>query len=254
MSEHTPTEPDKKPDPDATPDVPPIELELEAAESAGKAERKLLIMALVVAAVVALIHFTPLKQYVMDVQRWKAALQRFGFWASLLFGLASTALIAGGVPRLLFGAVAGLLFGFWEGFLVAQLSALFGSYATFVFARWGGREWGAKHIERSRHLRDLLRNPSVFSVFLARQLPIAGVVPNLVFALTPIRHRAFLLGSFLGFLPSSVMVVLIGSGLGKESLSHSMTMIGLAMFGLGTVTTVVWHFKKKLSGGKRSVG
>ena len=50
-----------------------------------------------------------------------------------------------------------------------------------------------------------------------------------------------------------IINILIGSGLGKESLSHSMTMIGLAMFGLGTVTTIVWHFKKKLSGGKKRV-
>ena len=253
MNARTPAKPEREPNPaDDQPDVPPIELELEAAESAGKSERKLLVMALVVAAIVALLHFTPLKQYVMNVQHWKAALHRYGYGASLLFGLASAALIAVGVPRLLFGGIAGILFGFWEGLAAAQFCALLGSYATFVFARWGGREWVAKRIERNRHLRDLLRNPSVFSVFLARQLPIAGIFPNLVFALSRVRHRAFLLGSFLGFLPSSVMVVLIGSGLGKDSLSHSMTMIGLAMFGLGTVTTIVWHFKKKLSGGKKS--
>lgn len=243
--------PDREPDPAGLPDDPPEELELEAAESARTAEKKFLVMALVVAAVLALVHFTPLKHYIMDVQHWKAALDRFGFWASLLFGLASTALIAGGVPRLVFGAVAGMLFGFWEGFVIAQFSALFGSYAAFLFARWGGQQWGAKQIEKNRHLRDLLRNPSVFSVFLARQLPIAGIVPNLVLGLTPVRHRVFLVGSFLGYLPSSAMVVLIGSGLGKESLLHSMTMITLAMCGLGAAATLIWHFRKKLSGRRK---
>lgn len=231
------------------PETPPIELEIEAAQSAGASEKKFLIMALVVAACVAVIHFTPLRQYVMDVQRWKDLLRGLGFWAPLLFFLISTALIAGGFPRLLFGGIAGMLFGFWEGFVLAQFSALFGSYASFLLARWGGQEWGARRIEKSQRLRTLLKNPSVFSVFLVRQLPIAGIVPNLILGLTSARHRVFLIGSFLGYLPSSAMVVLIGSGLGKESLWYSMKMITLAMCGLGLAATLVWHLKKKLSGG-----
>jgi uncharacterized membrane protein YdjX (TVP38/TMEM64 family) len=230
------------------PDAELVELEREATQSARASERRLLLMALVVAAAIALIHFTPLERYLTDVHRWKDALARFGIWASLLFGAVSTVCIAAGIPRLLFGTIAGVLFGFWEGFFVAQFSALIGSYGAFLFARWGGREWGKRRIESNRHLRALLRNPSILSVFLARQLPIAGILPNVVLGLTPVRHRVFLVGSFLGYLPSSIMVVLIGSGLGKKTLMHSMTQISLAMLGLGTAALIVWHFQKKLSG------
>lgn len=238
------------PAPPPPPDIldAPIELEIEAAESAGASEKKFLVMALVVATVVAVVHFTPLEKYVTDVQHWKTALRGLGMWASLLFGLASTALIAAGAPRLFFGLAAGMLFGFWEGFTVALCSALLGSYVTFVFARWGGRDWGAKRIDKSKKMREILKNPSVFSVFLVRQLPIAGVFPNLMLGITSVKHRVFLLGSFLGYLPSSVMVVLIGSGLGKESLMHSMLLISLAMFVLGTVSMVVWRIRKRLPG------
>lgn len=244
----------KEPDPSEPPieEKPPIELELEAAESAGVSERKFLVMALVVAACILVVHLTPLKQYVTNMQYWKDAMDRFGVLGSIVFTLACTGLIAMGIPRLVFCAAAGMLFGFWEGFAVGQFSALFGSYLTFVFARWGGREWVAGKVENRRHLKDLLRHPSIFTVFLVRQLPIAGIVPNLVLGVTPVRHRVFLLGSFLGYLPSSAMVAMIGSGLGKHSLARSMGQITMAMLGLGIASAIVWHLRRKLMGSKRT--
>jgi uncharacterized membrane protein YdjX (TVP38/TMEM64 family) len=247
MNTNQPQDENEPRPPETGPETPPVELEVEVARSAGASEKKFLIVALIVAISMAIVHFTPLKQYVTDVQRWKSLLRDLGFWAPLLFGLFSTMLIAAGVPRLIFGGFAGMLFGFWEGFAVAQFSALFGSYATFLLARWGFREWGARRMEKSRRLRELLRNPSTFSVFLVRQLPIAGILPNLVLGLTPVRHRVFLVGSFLGYLPSCAMVVLIGSGLGKQTLAHSMIQISLAMVVLGAVTTIVWRLKKHLT-------
>jgi uncharacterized membrane protein YdjX (TVP38/TMEM64 family) len=249
MSTLEPWKPTEPQPPEELPDAPPIELEIEAAKSAGASEKKFLLMALGVAVFIGIIHLTPLQQYVTDVQRWKELLRGLGIWAPLLFGLISATLIAGGIPRLIFGGVAGMLFGFWEGFIVAQFSALFGSYAAFLLARWGGREWGARRIEKSRRLRELLKKPSIFSVFLVRQLPIAGIVPNLILGLTPVRHRVFLIGSFLGYLPSSAMVVLIGSGLGKHTWARSMGQITLAMLVLSTVSMIVWYLKKRLSKG-----
>ncbi len=225
---------------------PPIELEMEAARSAGSSERKFLIMALVVTACILLLHLTPLKQYVTNVQSWKSTMDRFGILGSFLFTIACTLVIAIGVPRLVFCAAAGMFYGFWEGFFIGQFSSLFGSYLTFVFARWGGREWVSRRIENRRHLRELLRIPSTFTVFLTRQLPIAGIVPNLVLGVTPVRHRVFLLGSFLGYLPSNAMVALIGSGLGKHSLARSMGQITIAMLGLGIASLVIWHLRRKL--------
>ncbi len=236
--------------PSDEPDPVPIELELEVAESAGKSEQKLLLMALVVVACIAIVHFTPLQKLTND-QAWKHTIQHFGIWASTLFFLVSTGLIAIGIPRMFLCGLASVLFGFQTGFIVGQLSALFGSYTTFIFARWGGRDWVMKRIEKNRRLRDLLKKPSTFTIFLVRQLPIAGVVPNLILGLTPVKHRYFLLGSFLGYLPSSALVAAIGSGLGKgfskETLAHSIVQITLAMLALGGISLLVWTLKKKLS-------
>jgi len=235
---------------DDEPDPIPVELEIEAAESAGKSEKKLLIMALVVVACIALIHFTPLKSLTSDVA-WKARISQLGIWASSVYFIVSVALIAIGIPRLLLCGLAGVLFGFKTGFFIGQFSALFGSYATFIFARWGGREWVQKRIEKSQRIRNMLKKPSAFTIFLVRQLPIAGIVPNLILGLTPVKHRYFMLGSFLGYLPSSIMVAAIGSSLGKgfnqETLQHSIAQIAAAMLGLGAISLVVWYLRKKLT-------
>ncbi len=236
------------------PDPVPLELEIEVAESAGKSEQKLLIMALVVIACIAIVHFTPLQKLTSD-QTWKQQIQHLGIWASFLFFLVCTGLIALGIPRMILCGLASVLFGFTTGFIIGQMSALFGSYATFVFARWGGREWVTKRIENNHRLRNLLKKPSTFTVFLVRQLPIAGVVPNLILGLTPVKHGYFLLGSFLGYLPSSALVAAIGSGLGKgfskQTLAHSIGQITLAMLGLAAISLVVWGLKKKLDARKK---
>ncbi len=228
----------------------PEELEIEAAESAGKSEKKLLFMTLVVVACIVLVHFTPLKSLTSDVA-WKAHIQALGMWASSIYFIVSVALIAIGIPRMFLCWLAGVLFGFQTGVIIGQFSALFGSYATFVFARWGGREWVQKRIEKSQRLRSMLNKPSTFTIFLVRQLPIAGILPNLILGLTPVKHRYFLLGSFLGYLPSSILVAVIGSsfgkGLTKDSFQHSIWQITAAMVGLGATSLVVWYLRKKLT-------
>ncbi|MEI6168466.1 MAG: VTT domain-containing protein [bacterium] len=240
---HEPLPPDDEPDPI------PVELEIEAAESAGKSEKKILVMALVVIACIALIHFTPLKALTSDVA-WKAHIHQLGIWASSIYFVVSVILIAIGIPRMFLCWLAGVLFGFTTGVIIGQFSALFGSYATFVFSRWGGREWVRKRIENSQRLRAMLKKPSTFTIFLVRQLPIAGIVPNLILGLTPVKHRYFLLGSFLGYLPSSIMVAIIGSSFGKgfdkETLQHSVAQITAAMLGLGAMSLIVWYLRKRI--------
>lgn len=234
-------------------DPVPVELEAEAAASAMASSRKFLLLTLVVALCVALVYLTPLKHYATnpDSRLWKTSIQAAGIWAPLAFLALTTVLIAVGVPRLVFCMIGGTLFGFTRGFVLGQFASLFGSYATFVFVRWSGRDWAQRRIAGNARLRDLLKHPSMFSVFLVRQIPIAGIIPNLILGLTRMRHRVFLIGSFLGYLPSVALAALIGSGIGKQTLAHSMGQISLAMIGLGSVSTLAWYVRRRLNAGAR---
>lgn len=176
-------------------------------------------LALGAVACIALVHFTGLRQYLGNVHELKDQLRALGAWGPVVFTTAVAVLVAVGVPRLLFCALGGLAFGFFYGLIWSQLGTLAGSYLTFICARWGGGEWVSRKLagfENSR-LKNIVASPTVFSVFLARQVPVGGFFINLFLGVTSVGTGTFLVGSMLGFLPEAVIVTLIGSGLGKET-------------------------------------
>lgn len=204
--------------------------------------RRLLILALVALALLVILHFTPLKVWLEDIRAIKDRIDNFGWKADVLFVAGSIAAIALGVPRLPLCGLAGTLFGFVEGGLLALISGVTGSYGAFLIARWGGRAWAERKLEgASDNLRALLADPSVGSIFIARLLPVPGVVANVLLGVLPVGHRTFLAGTFLGYLPSTAIVALAGSSLGKESLEKAILQISLSMAGLAALSVLlVW--------------
>ncbi len=208
--------------------------------------RRLLILALVALALLIILHFTPLKAWLEDIRALKDRIDSFGWQANLVFAAGSIAAIALGVPRLALCGLAGALFGFVEGGLVSIVSSVLGSYGAFLIARWGGRAWAERKLGgASERLRRLLADPSISSIFIARQLPVPGIVPNVLLGILPVRHDTFLAGTFLGYLPSTAIVALAGSSLGKESLEKAIVQISLSMAGLAALSVLlVWLLRK----------
>ena len=215
-------------------------------DDAGREIRRLLYLALIVAGLVAALHFTPLKQWLDDVQRWKQYVDQFGWQAHLAFVVASIAAIAIGVPRLLLALGAGAVFGFTEGFIVAMASGLTGSYATFLAARGGSSERLRARIHASESLRQLLAKPSVLHIFFVRQLPVPSMVPNVLLGLLKAPHRNFLVGTFLGYLPSNAIVVAMGSAVGKDSASEALWQVTWGMAGLAAITLIIILVRRRL--------
>lgn len=225
-------------------DVSPALAE-EAARSVHSSGKRLAVLFMVAGGLVALVHFTPLMKYVHDIQLWRSHLEGMGFLGWLTFFVASTALLAAGTPRMILCLMAGVLFGFLEGFLLAQFSGLLGAYLTFLFARWAGEGWIAGLVSRREKLKKWVARPTVSSVFLLRQLPITAVVQNLFLGLTLVTHQVFLVGTFLGLLPSTAVVVLVGSGLVGVSLKESLGQISLALAALAGFAVLSWRLRKK---------
>jgi uncharacterized membrane protein YdjX (TVP38/TMEM64 family) len=203
------------------------------AASIRRSYGKRAVLVLCVGAALVLLHATPLRSLVTDIQLWKARLAAAGPLAAAGFFVASALLVAFGIPRLLMAGLAGVLFGAARGFFMAFASAVVGAYGLFLFARWGGRDWARRRLALSPRVRDLLSHPNWGSVVLFRQLPVVGLVQNAALALTELSHREFLGGTAIGILPSTLLVALIGSGAGKASLKASLTALSLSMILLG---------------------
>lgn len=203
---------------DELPEIDDEHIELAAVESGlSKELRRLLILLAGAGAVFLLFYFTPLGAIARDVQQIRAFLKGDDLWAELLFTAMVTALVAIGIPRLMFYGVGGLAFGFWPGLLFAQLGALLGAWLTFFAIRHGGRDWLLSRFGEHRFMKKALRvKSSVKAVALIRQLPLHGLMITGGLALSQVSVPAFLIGTFLGYLPQGVIATLIGSGLLDE--------------------------------------
>ncbi len=223
----------------------------EAARGVGRERRLIVLLVVAVAAFVALAHFTPLRAWLENTQEWKRYVREFGWQSRAAFlGLTALAVMLG-VPRLALAATAGLLFGFVEGMAVSLTGSVLGSYGLFLAVRKGFRPSVVEQARRRPWLEQLLRQPSLMKVFWVRQLPLPGAALNAILAVTDLRHRTFLGGTLLGYIPLNAAATLAGSGLGKASLQTSMVQL---MAALAVINAVLWLVWRRFRGGARLTG
>lgn len=221
------------------------EVEQETSRALGKETRQVFTAVLIVAAFMALAHFTPMKAWITNVQSWKIFVREFGWMAHAVFMLVTAGAVMMGVPRLAFCSAAGLIFGFGEGLLLSLVGSTLGSYGAFILSRHGFRRAAESRAEKWPWLKKMLKKPSVMRVFWARQLMVPGIVLNVLIGMTPVRHSRFLLGTALGYLPLNIAFSLVGSGLGKESITTTMTQLLAAMAVINVAAWLVFRFIKK---------
>lgn len=221
------------------------EVEQETSRALGKETRQVLFAVLLVAAFMAVAHFTPLKAWISNVQTWKKMVHDFGWGAHAIFMAACAGSVMLGVPRLPLCAAAGLVFGFGEGLVISLVASTLGSYGAFVLSRHGFRRAAESRAEKWPWLKKLLKKPSVLRVFWVRQLMVPGLVLNVLLGMTPVKHTRFLLGTALGYLPLNVAFSLVGSGLGKGDLAHTLAQLLAAMAVINIAAWLVYRMIKK---------
>jgi uncharacterized membrane protein YdjX (TVP38/TMEM64 family) len=197
---------------------------------------------LFVALCVVIVHFTPLKEYLTDVRAAKEFLSGTGLWAPLMFLLISAVSIFIGSPRLPFCLLGGMLFGFVQGLALTQIATLAGAYGPYLFARYGTKDWVIKKLKRVDKVERFLKNPTIFKIFLFRQIPIWGVFSNMLLGSINVPHSKFIIGSFLGFLPQAIIFTLIGSGIVEESLLRALSRIWVAIPVLVLGAYLTWRY------------
>jgi uncharacterized membrane protein YdjX (TVP38/TMEM64 family) len=220
--------------PDTTPDI-------------RKETGRLIVGACLVAGIIALLYFTPLKQWLESVRELKDRIDHYGWKAHAIFIVGSVAGIAVGVPRLVLCGMGGFFFGFVEGLLASQFAGVLGSYGAFLITRlWAPKEWVQRKLANSDRLKSVLEKPSIGSIFVARQLPVPGIVPNVLLGVLNTSHFTFLIGTFVGYLPSNIPVALAGSSMGKESLMKAIGQVSTAMLALGIFSALIMWIRRRV--------
>ncbi len=137
----------------------------------------------------------------------------------VLFLAMGALLTAVGLPRQIVAFFGGYAFGVAYGLLLGALSALGGCVATFFYARIFGRHLVRRLFPEKIERFDqfVLGHPFSMTV-LVRLLPVgSNLVTNLIAGVSRIPRPAFFAGSFIGYLPQTLVFSLAGSGLTVDS-------------------------------------
>ena len=161
--------------------------------------------------------------------------------APLVFILLQVAASQMFIPRTVLGIAAGLLFGFIWGSVLAITGALAGAAAGFALWRWIGRgqvdletaPWIGPLIERAE--KDRWR-----AVAIVRLIPaLPHSVANTALALTRIGWADYLIGSFIGMLPMTLVQVDVGAAGGQVLTGARGWLVSLVLLALLFGTSVV---------------
>jgi uncharacterized membrane protein YdjX (TVP38/TMEM64 family) len=174
--------------------------------------RRALLLALVVAAIITAAAVLPLTQWLVDSAAWA---ERHPQRAGALFVVAYTVAAVLAVPGTILTLGAGFVFGVPIGTALVSAGSVLGAIAAFLLGRFVTRNWVAKRIAGSPRLHALdtvARHGGFTIVLLARLSPLFPYnVLNYAFGLTAVRLRDYVLGSWIGMLPATVLYVYLGS-------------------------------------------
>lgn len=123
--------------------------------------------------------------------------------------LLATFLNAVGIPRLWIAAALGLICSPVAAFAWAMLGGLIGNALLFTAARHLLADSIRRRLARSRAAFLLRTTPGFLETVLIRQLPLPGLLTTLALAVSKTRLSAMLLGSFVGWLPSTWIVTML---------------------------------------------
>lgn len=136
-----------------------------------------------------------------------------------VFVVVGAAMTALGLPRAVHAFAAGTVFGIGGGFAWAMLGQVLGCGLVFFAARGVAGDWARRHLKarlRGRLLRldrAIVAQPFTATLTL-RLLPVGNnTAVNLLAGVAGVAAWPFLSASAIGYVPQTLIFVLLGSGL-----------------------------------------
>ena len=141
--------------------------------------------------------------------------QGAGLWGAVLFGLAYIPAAVLFVPASVLTLGAGFVFGVAKGTVIVSLGSTAGAAAAFIVARTAGHDWVVGQLARYPAVDAIGRavESEAFKVVLLTRL--SPLFPfnllNYAFGLSSVPFKTYLLASWIGMLPGTLMYIYLGS-------------------------------------------
>ncbi|QBG48725.1 TVP38/TMEM64 family protein [Verrucomicrobia bacterium S94] len=168
--------------------------------------------------------YSGLQQWLADALAWTGELGPVGMGIFLLLYITACVFF---IPGSLLTLGAGAIYGLAVGSVLVSVSSTLGATAAFLIGRYFARDWIVRKIEGNRRftaIDDAVAEEGWRIVGLTRLSPVFSFnLLNYAYGLTRVSLREYVLASWIGMMPGTVMYVYIGSlagdlaGLGAET-------------------------------------
>lgn len=146
-------------------------------------------------------------------------IRSLGPWGPALFVLLYVVATVLFLPGSILTLGAGAAFGLVRGVVVVSIAATLGATAAFLVGRYLARDWVAARIERRGSFRALDEAVAREGWKIVGLMRLSPVVPfnllNYAFGATRVPLRDYVLASWVGMLPGTVLYVYLGSVAGR---------------------------------------
>jgi uncharacterized membrane protein YdjX (TVP38/TMEM64 family) len=148
------------------------------------------------------------------------------------------------LPAFLLTIGAGAIFGVVKGSILVSIASTLGATCAFLVGRYVARSWIAHKIEGDRRFRaidEAVGREGWKIVGLTRLSPVLPfVLLNYGFGITKVSLRDYVVASWIGMMPVTVMYVYLGSVAGSLAAGgqRSRTPAEWFLYGLGLVATI----------------
>ena len=169
---------------------------------------------------------------------WVDRLGTVGFLVFIaIYILATVFLLSGAVLTL----GAGTIFGVVKGSILVSVASTLAATVAFLVGRYLARGWVAKQIEtqpKFKAIDSATGREGWKIVGLTRLSPIFPFVfLNYAFGLTKVSLRDYMLASWIGMMPGTIMYVYLGS-IGQAATGGGKTPAEWALFAVGLLATI----------------
>lgn len=181
-------------------------------------------LALAFVALAMLFKSAAMREY-FDIETWRATFQQGDFaggrtTAALVFVCAGGLAISIGVPRIWIAALGGAVYGALLGSVFAVLSALIGAAVVYQVGRFFLQEVVDRRVGgRLEVWKVRFRENGFWWVLYGRLFPFSNsTAKSLLCGSCNVPFGPYILASFVGFIPHTVIFAVFGSGGAKASM------------------------------------
>jgi uncharacterized membrane protein YdjX (TVP38/TMEM64 family) len=203
---------------------------------------KWILIAIIVAMLIVTAKYLGITDYINNglnqAIEWVDSLGTIGILVFIgIYILATILLISGAILTL----GAGTIFGVVKGSILVSLASTLAATAAFLIGRYFARGWVAKQIENQPKFKavDAATGQEGWKIVgLTRLSPIFPFVfLNYAFSVTQVSLKDYILASWIGMMPGTIMYVYLGS-IGKAATGGSKTPGEWILFIVGLIATI----------------